>query len=559
MLAIVVLFALVVGISSYFHEVHQIDEQMAQRLDNIAQAGTILIDGDRLAALKKGDEGTGYYQEVFAKLNLLRKKTRASYIYTMRLLEDKPAYIVDADPTKDRNPIDKVSDDSVKEMQNAFNGKPAVEAKPTWDFDTGEWNRSAFAPIRNSAGEVIGIIGVDISANQIQHQKNILLRNIILIGFVAAFITGLISLYFSWRLSSFLKALVNKLDEIASSKGNLSKRLENTSFLIEINLLAEGVNKVQENTQQTLLAISKSISTLNDISEKLLSSSETVSASSEEVSVSMEEIKSGAEFQSASTQNIVAVMEEISKSSLDAATSVADAEQISLNSHLAAEDGQVTVKQTLDLLIQVEHFAGKLRDLSNDLNVRSEQIRTFLELLTYISRQTKILALNANIEAAKAGEAGRGFAVVAQEIRELAENSQHSVDDIASQVSEVRAALAETVDLVHSFYSLVEQGGSKIMEAEARLVEIQDKSKENLTFVNRVASLVQRQAVQTKEATEIMQGISEVSQKFTVSSEAVVQAANEQAQAMQEILDAAQGIHILIDELQKMIVDCKLD
>ncbi|MGE5582052.1 MAG: methyl-accepting chemotaxis protein [Bacillota bacterium] len=558
-LSVVIFCVVVVGFFCYLQGVRELDLEMGRRLQSIAQAAMVLVDGNQLASLNKGDEETPYYKETFNKLNLLRKQTGATFIYTMRLLGKKPAYIIDADPSKGRNPIDKIYDILEPEMKTAFKGRTAINPEPIYDTDEKVWRRSGYAPVKNSAGEVVAIVGVDISADQIQKEKMALLRNLIFLALAAIMLATVISLFLARRLSRPLKIFINKLNEIASTKGDMSKRLVINSFLVEIDLLGEGINRVQDNTRQTLQSISKLSQVLNQIGNKLLESAQTVSASSEEVSASMAEIKSGAAVQSASTQNVVLAMEEITTITLKAASSATETEKISLVSSQVAETGQKTVKETLNLLIQIEQYAGKLKDLSDSLNTRSEQIRKILDLLTYISRQTKVLALNANIEAARAGVAGRGFTVVAQEIRELAENSQQSVEDIGNQVNEVRGTLAETVDLVRSFYSLVEEGGSKIMDAEAGLIQIQEKSQENLNYVKQVAALVQKQASQIKEATRIVQTIAEISEKFEMSSEAVGEAADEQAQAMQSILDVAQEIHQVVGKLQQMVAECKLD
>lgn len=113
--------------------------------------------------------------------------------------------------------------------------------------------------------------------------------------------------------------------------------------------------------------------------------------------------------------------------------------------------------------------------------------------------------------------------------------------------------------MVGGFYELVEMGGSKIMEAETRLIEIQEISKENLSFVNRMSDLVGRQAGQTKATANLVQTIAEISEKFAVSSQSVTQAAEAQAGVMQEILDAAENIQLTVDELQKMVEECKVD
>jgi methyl-accepting chemotaxis protein len=406
---------------------------------------------------------------------------------------------------------------------------------------------------------VRGTTGVDISAGRIQHEKVTLLIRIGLIVLISGLLASLASLLASRRLAQVFKILNRKLEVVASSKADLTQRLNTGTFLREISLLEESINQVQDNNRYTLKSIAKITGFLNAISRKLVTSSHTVSAGSEEVSATMAEINSGAQIQSSSTSHIASMIQEISAGLTEAADSAAEARQVSVNSTRAAENGQITVKETLDLLVRIEHFAGKLKDLSNDLNERSEQIRRVLDILTHMSRQTKILALNANIEAAKAGEAGRGFAVVAQQIRELAETSQNSVDNIAERITEVRSALSETVSLVGGFYELVEMGGSKIMEAETRLIEIQEISKENLSFVNRMSDLVGRQAGQTKATANLVQTIAEISEKFAVSSQSVTQAAEAQAGVMQEILDAAENIQLTVDELQKMVEECKVD
>jgi methyl-accepting chemotaxis protein len=94
-------------------------------------------------------------------------------------------------------------------------------------------------------------------------------------------------------------------------------------------------------------------------------------------------------------------------------------------------------------LVQVSNFAGELHHSSLDLSERSNQIRKMLNISTQIAKQTKILSLNANIEAARESQYGRSYAVVANEIRKLADNSQCAVNDISIQINEVNAYSAE--------------------------------------------------------------------------------------------------------------------
>lgn len=398
----------------------------------------------------------------------------------------------------------------------------------------------------------------NLSLTMVQHQKEHLLLQIGLTMLVCGILATLAAFLTARKLSKIWNRFAIRLQDSAKSKGDLTQRTHATSFIKEIVLAEDSFNQIQDYYWNTLKSVSRLIDVLNEFGQKLLTSSESVSTGIKQVSEVMAEANQSAEIQSLNTSHLAGVVQDISISSVEAATAAIQAQKVSIQSRQAAENGQITVKETLSLLIQIEHFAGKLKDLSNDLNARSEQIRQILDILIYISRQTKILALNANIEAAKAGEAGRGFAVVAQQIRDLADNSQDSIGDIAERIGEVREALAETVSLVGGFYELVEKGGSKIMEAESHLVEIQESSDSSLSLVNRLSDMVERQTAPIEEVSKLIQTLTQMSQRFSSSSQSVVETAKNQTREMKEVLTTVKDIQQALDELQLMIRECKL-
>lgn len=393
----------------------------------------------------------------------------------------------------------------------------------------------------------------------IQHQKQLLFIQIGLVMLVCGILAILAAFFIAWKMTEILKRFTVKLQDLAGAKENLTQRLHTASPIQEIALAEDSVNQLRDYDCNALQSVFRLTDGLNELTRKLLTASQDVSTGVKQVCEVMTGVNRSAENQSENTSHLAVVVQNISISSVEAATAAAEAQKVSLHSRQAAEDGQITVKETLSLLIQIEHFAGKLKDLSNDLNARSEQIRRILDILIYISRQTKILALNANIEAAKAGEAGRGFAVVAQQIRDLADNSQDSIGDIAERIGEVREALAETVSLVGSFYELVEKGGSKIMEAESHLVEIQESSDSSLSLVNRLSELVANQSSPIEEVSSLAQNLAGVSKEIRLSSRSVAETVNHQAGAMKEFLTHVNDIQLTLDQLQRLIMECKLD
>ncbi|HBF35999.1 MAG TPA: hypothetical protein DDW50_01610 [Firmicutes bacterium] len=399
---------------------------------------------------------------------------------------------------------------------------------------------------------------LNVAAHLLQHQKGILLLHIGLGVILCGLIAGLVAFLTSRKLSKMFNRFLSKMKDTVESKGDLTLRIHSGASIREIVLAEESWNQILENHRNTIQSVTRITDALNDFGQKLLSSIQSVNAGVKQVSEVMTEVTQKAEVQSVNTSQIAGVVQDISASSVQAATAASEAQQVSINSKQAAENGQLTVKETLALLMQVEQFAGKLKDLSNDLNTRSEQIRRILDILIYISRQTKILALNANIEAAKAGEAGRGFAVVAQQIRDLADNSQDSIGDIAERINEVRDALAENVSLVGSFYELVEKGGSKIMEAESHLVEIQESSKASLSLVNRLSELVEHQTSPIEEVSSLIQTLAQISRQFSSSSQSVVETIFNQTEVLENVSTLAREIQQAVDELHLLVEEWKL-
>ncbi len=316
---------------------------------------------------------------------------------------------------------------------------------------------------------------------------------------------------------------------------------DNTS-LTEIYQLGEAANQAQTSIIQIIKSAKEATAVLDEVSSELLDSSGTVNANLEKVANLIEAIQGEMEVQTASAVNIAQIMRKVSSSSQEAANSVTSAKQIAIESAEAAENGQFAVRQTLDFLVQVNNFAGELYQLSFDLNQRSEPIQKILGLLNSISRQTKVLALNANIEAIKASKYGQSFTVVAQEIRSLADNTTFSVDQLNNQIKDINISLNKTTQLISDFYKMVELSGNKVLEAGGKLDEIREKSGENFRFTDKATELTKMQAAYTSEVTRTTQLIAEISEKFATDSESVVSMVKDQVNTVKKVFAAANNI-----------------
>ncbi|HEX7713695.1 MAG TPA: methyl-accepting chemotaxis protein [Bacillota bacterium] len=557
---ILVVGIFITGIFFYYQAATRLDREMGRSIISVARTGVSLLNGDQLAALQTGDDDTAYYHQAFQVLQRLQKNSGVKYVYSMRLADDgKAHYVVDADASQDHCSINQEYGEPETEMRRAFQGFITVNPKPVWDKTERIWSRSAYAPVRNSSNQVVGIVGVDIGADQIQNDKRNLIIALMIVCLFAAGVATLVAFLISSRIMNPLQGLIRRLNQIAASQGDLSKRLEISTMFKEIAMLAETVNRVQDNSRNIVKAVSRLTGSLNTISQQLVHSVENASATSEEVAAMMNQIQLGAEDQSNSTGSIAELMEEMTSGASEVASSAAKAEEVVLRSSEAAVGGEASIQETLKLLHQVVDFAVRLKDFTSALSRRSEEIRKILSLLSYMSRQTKILSLNANIEASKAGDSGQGFAVVAREIRTLADNSQTSLGEITSEVTELRNELGQIVKMANEFHALLNTSDSMIKQAEMKLGEIKERSAESFTFTSQISRLVQDQVRETDQTNSFVQKITEISKQFAISSETVVTAVSEQAQTLQGILDVSQRLQDIVADLHKMVGECKLD
>ncbi len=365
---------------------------------------------------------------------------------------------------------------------------------------------------------------------------------------------------FAFFISRSISRPIVKTAEIAKkiSEGDLTVNVEATKSKDEIGNLTNSFKEMITNLRGLVHQVQDSALTVASNSEQVASSTEQMNSSVQQISSTIQQISKGSQTQAQGLEETSKVVEHLNKNMKELASRADTASNLAKEVGAISEFGSKSASEAgnkMSKIISVtDESAKKIRGLAE----RSGQITSVLEVIRKIADQTNLLALNAAIEAARAGEAGRGFAVVADEVRRLAEGSAKSSEEIDALIKQIQEDAQATVKSIEGGATEVSEGKVVIEKALQALNDIATKVKDVSTTVMDVASTTQNQVSEIERVSKNASEIAAVSEENASATEEASAAVEEQTAGTQEITTSAQKMASMADELSQVISKFRL-
>ena len=348
------------------------------------------------------------------------------------------------------------------------------------------------------------------------------------------------------RHEGVYRELISGVNEILES---ITKPILDGLAVLEKMATGDLTVRITADYKNQLQGLKNAINTLGDSMGQILRDvsdavAATASASSQ-ISSSTEELAAGAQEQSAQASEVASAINEMTSTILQTANYASAAAESAKHAGTIANEGGGSVQASIQGMGRISDVVLRAAETVQKLGKGSEQIGEIIQVIDDIADQTNLLALNAAIEAARAGEQGRGFAVVADEVRKLAERTTKATKEIATMIRTIQLDTEEAVVSMNEGTKEVEIGKNLAVQSGKSLGDIVKAANSVVDVVTQVAAASEEQSSAAEQITKNIESISTVT--------------HESAAGTQQIARAAEDLNRLTENLQRLIAQFKID
>ena len=376
--------------------------------------------------------------------------------------------------------------------------------------------------IQNELWDLLNKLNADISLQSTELQEESTnSSNFVLIGMSIGILTGLLIAYFMSRMITVpINDVVRAFDDLAQGEGDLTHRL-NEEGRSELAKLSKGFNRFADKVHHLVSQVAEEVSNLSELVQN--------------VSVIVEQTQQGSITQKEKTSQVATAITEMTATVQDVATNADLASQSAQQADTNARSGQSIVSQTIESINQLDSEIESGAIVVNKLESDAESIGGVLDVIRGIAEQTNLLALNAAIEAARAGEQGRGFAVVADEVRTLASRTQDSTKEIQEMIDSLQDQARAAVKSISQGQEKAKTNVENASQAGEALNSI-TSSVETISSMNmQIASAAQEQSVVAEDINKNVVYINEVANDNASASERLAASSTDLARLTEDL------------------------
>lgn len=351
------------------------------------------------------------------------------------------------------------------------------------------------------------------------------------------------------------KAQQYRTDIEAAADGDLTRRLDTESenqamrdIGAAFNEMIADIEEVMTEIQTVADTVADSTMDVNTGADEIRQASETVSESIEQIAIESDEQRETVEEVATEISQLSATIEEVSST----ATTVAETSQETAE---IAADGETIAEESIENMSDVQTTMKSAVENIEELEGQMEEIDDIVAVIGEIAEQTNILALNANIEAARAGNSGTGdgFAVVAEEVKQLAEKTQRSAEDVAELIDEVQQTTETTVAGIRTADERVQETSESVDRAANAFVTVSENVAGTNDGIQEISDAMDDQATSVQEIVTVVEDMETRTESTAEETESVSAAAEEQATSVSEVDSNITTLVEQIDRLRSLI------
>jgi methyl-accepting chemotaxis protein len=364
---------------------------------------------------------------------------------------------------------------------------------------------------------------------------------------------------FAFFMARKITKPITKATEIATkiSQGDLTISAKSSSD-DEIGKLLNVESQMASNLKSILTEVRVAAESVSSNAQQIASSGTELNSSVQQIASTVDQISRGSESQAQGLTKSKQIIEQLSSTMSDLASSAIESAEITRKVGSLSERGAESAKEAEERMNNIIRVTNDSAQKVRDLAQKTSEITAVLDVIKQIADQTNLLALNAAIEAARAGEAGRGFAVVADEVRRLAESSAKSSEEIDSKLKQIQENAQIVVTDIETSASEVNQGRLVIESSLKALDEIASEIKNVSDTVKRLSDAAQSEVSKVKAVSANASEIAAVAEQNAAATEEASAAVEQQTAQTQEIASAATQMTELAAQLQKLISQFKV-
>ncbi len=525
MALVVILVIAAISAVSVIKSKNDLMESSKQGAAEVAMSTAEFVDTELMTSLQEGDEEKEEYTAAVEQLRKFMQSENISDIYTMRKNEDGTlVFVLDADE-EEPAAIDEEYE-TYETIDGAFAGEVTIDDEVTTD----EWGStfSAFAPIKDDKDNVVGIVGVDCSIDQLDADVASMMKLIIIVAVIGLIVSVALAIFLGAMMSRNIQRVNDRVEELASSEGDLTQIVEVKSG-DEVENVADNVSRFISKLRTMMLEIKEGVEKVYESTSRIYEDVDKTKDELDGVSLTLGSMKESMKTSKEMVGDVADIADE-ARNKAEAVKEHAD-EQSEHMREISSNTAEINAKNRKTREGIRETIASESAVLEEHIR-KSEKVHEILNLtdaIIGISSQTQLLALNASIEAARAGEAGKGFAVVAQEISNLSIETETT----AKKISDINNFTVQTIEeLIKTSKEMMEFMDRQIAEGFDSMIESNDE------FANEIEKLSESMGYFSEVSKELASSMDQVDEDIRQLSETV----NAQNEGINEVAGVADAI-----------------